>query len=317
MRAGRFWETGRSAVESFATVDPCPPAFFLGEIMKHISMAVGLLAATALTGGASAADLVAAKPAAAYVAPVAPWGGLYLGVNLGYRWDGARNVAVVPAILPGFFPQLGTGATATTAFGNNGIAGGAQLGYNVQVGPVVAGAEADITFLGGNGGTGAVFQSIPHPTVGTIDTTIGTSHKTNWVGTLRVRGGFTPMSNLLIYATGGLAYGQTSMSYSVFQNLTGFPATGPGFSGASTSGLKTGWTLGGGAEYLFSPNWTARLEYLYYDLGTSKVASPFTYPVVATTIGATSAEARHAGHIARLGVNYKFGGWGGPVVAKY
>ena len=286
--------------------------------MKLFKISAALLAATTLSTVASAADLIAAKPAAAaYVAPVAPWGGLYVGVNLGYRWDDARNVAVNPVILPGFFPQLGTGATTTTSFGNNGIAGGAQIGYNVQVGPVVAGAEADITFLGGNGGTGSVFQSIPHPTIGTIDTTITTSHKTNWVGTLRVRGGFTPMSNLLIYATGGLAYGQTSMSYSIFQNLTGFPATSPGLSGASVSGLKTGWTLGGGAEYLFSPNWTARIEYLYYDLGTSKVASPFTYPAVATVIGATSAEARHAGHIARLGVNYKFGGAPAPVVAKY
>jgi outer membrane immunogenic protein len=97
----------------------------------------------------------------------------------------------------------------------------------------------------------------------------------------------------------------------------------PGTTAGSFSDTRFGWTVGGGGEWKFSANWTAKLEYLYYDLGSATYAtggyavdlSPTTFASSGIVSVATSTTTRFNGNIARVGLNYKFGG--GPVVASY
>jgi outer membrane immunogenic protein len=124
--------------------------------------------------------------------------------------------------------------------------------------------------------------------------------------------------SLLVYGTGGLAYGGVNFGASVFQVLTAFPAVGPGISSTAFSDTRVGWTAGGGVEWMFMPNWSAKVEYLYYDLGNvTPPGSVFVYPVVANPIGVNGATTRFDGHIVRAGVNYHFNWGAAPVVAAY
>ena len=87
---------------------------------------------------------------------------------------------------------------------------------------------------------------------------------------------------VFVYGTGGFAYGGVSGGFS------------------NSSNTRTGWTAGGGVEWLFIPNWSAKVEYLYYDLGSKN------YSVIGGTLPAVSAKAKMDGSIVRAGLNYKF-----------
>ena len=97
---------------------------------------------------------------------------------------------------------------------------------------------------------------------------------------------------------------------------------GPGFGSSSYSDTRVGWTVGGGVEWMFIPNWSAKLEYLYYDLGSATTSG--AYVAGANTAGAlqwayaSTASTRFNGNVVRAGVNYHFN-WGAPapVIAKY
>jgi outer membrane immunogenic protein len=176
--------------------------------------------------------------------------------------------------------------------GNNGyVLGGGQVGYNLQLSPMfVAGLETD-------------FQG-------------ASSRNLNWFGTVRGRLGITPFSpNLLIYGTGGFAYGEGSGGSNNGWNnawlLNGAnnnglpPVWNNGGSGAN--GVKTGWTGGGGVEWAFSPRWSAKLEYLHTDLSGGG------------DNGWWGARERHnRSNLVRAGVNYHFNvATPAPVFAKY
>ena len=119
------------------------------------------------------------------------------------------------------------------------------------------------------------------------------------IGTLRARLGFA-IDRTLIYATGGLAYGRVE---NTFADTTGVGDY------ASNSSWKTGWTLGGGVEYAFTNNWTAKVEALYFDLGSQTVTSADFDPYVK--------KFDNTGWTVRAGINYKFGAPAAPVVARY
>jgi outer membrane immunogenic protein len=146
------------------------------------------------------------------------------------------------------------------------------------------------------------------------------TEKLQWFGTVRGRIGPTITPTILAYVTGGLAYGQVSTT----DTVSGINIVGPQGTNGSTlvpvagtisnSATKLGWTVGVGVEGVISGNWTAKIEYLYIDLGN--VSGSFVTPIVAPS-GAfvTSGYNSHiTDNILRVGVNYR---WGGPVVAKY
>jgi outer membrane immunogenic protein len=139
----------------------------------------------------------------------------------------------------------------------SGGAFGGQVGYNWQYGQLVIGAETDVQWSNAE------------------DTVTPVKFANTWFGTVRGRVGYA-MNNVLAYGTGGFAYGGVELSSG----------------GVSQSKTHFGWTLGVGAEVGLTPNWTAKVEYLYFDLTNQ------TY-FTGTSHGLESS-------LLRAGVNYKF-----------
>ena len=258
-----------------------------------------LLSATALvalTAAASAADLpsrYAPTPAVA-AAPVFTWTGFYAGVNAGYVWGDTEVVLSAPS--PDFF-----GALEVAGFGRNSnegsFTGGAQIGYNYQIGAAVVGLEADINYLNLNDHYEAIEAEAFAGT--TFRDTLRAGHKVQWFGTLRARLGFTPAERLLVYATGGLAYGSVKSHTSFASDIGG--TTLVSFNG-SNSDTRWGWAIGAGTEYAFTNNLSAKVEYLYVDLDSKHYAATSPeFPGVAYSV---KDETKF--HVVRAGLNYRF-----------
>ncbi len=261
-------------------------------------------------------------------APRPVWNGFYVGLNAGAGFGGNNNIyyANAPAG-PGFDP--GVAFLGSGNFGNSNAAfiGGGQVGYNYQFRPrLLAGLETDIHgVVGGSGASGVVDAKPSIATPGnTLLGTLAESEKLNFIGTARGRVGYLVTPAALLYATGGLAYGQTSLGASS-EVLSATPAaaiTALGGGAGSLTDMHVGWTAGGGIEWMFMPNWSAKAEYLYYDLGAVSLTTPQNWTAVpsgtASIQGATAYHGRADGQIVRAGVNYHFN-WGetAPVVAKF
>jgi outer membrane immunogenic protein len=297
--------------------------------MKHAVSALAICAAF-VGGPALAADLPSGKaPPPTYYepAPIATWTGFYVGLNAGGTFGGSDNINVTTGSLgSGFSPAYGVAGTGTGNGNFGGFIGGGQIGYNYQFSPaVVVGLEADIQGLAGGGGSSSFSNASPGVLTSshTYTGTVASSQSLDYLGTARARIGYLFTPTFLVYATGGLAYGGTNLS-STFSG-TAVNATGAvinsAFGGASSSNTNIGWTVGGGLEWMFARNWSAKVEYLYYDLG-SNTATGSVQSVYATSgvtgLGASQTSAQFNGHIVRAGLNYHFN-WGAPtpVVAKY
>ena len=228
---------------------------------------------------------------AAESAPSFNWTGPYAGVHLGYGWGNA-DTYVNPLPLPRVpFDQ----APSTLSPGPGGVVGGVQLGYNYQINCFVAGIETDFS---GSGMSGSQSVSpILLNSGGTFQGVVSAHENTNWYGTLRPRLGYAVQPRLLVYATGGLAYGD--VSYSANTNF------GQGYNSypASLSTTKVGWAVGGGVEYAVSKHCTVRLEYLHMDLGSESVTAGPVSPNPPYTEGYTW---NTTANIFNVGVNYKF-----------
>lgn len=286
--------------------------------MRYVSVSAALtviLSVAAVTQVASAADM----PRKALVAPapvVNSWTGFYIGANAG--WIGSdpsiSNAAVgtpdaVLGVVPGVSAGLAALASGPVSAGRqSGFIGGGQIGYNYQINNTwVAGIEADLQGISGSGSTGSLATA--GVVVGSaITSTLTASANTEWLGTLRGRLGFLATPAVLVYGTGGLAFGHNTVTTALAQSGTnGFIGAGAG----SFSDTSVGWTAGAGVEWMFAQKWTAKLEYLHYDLGTDSFtwaargtpASAFFSGVVYQT-EVTSVQFR--GDIVRVGLNYKF-----------
>ena len=221
---------------------------------------------------------------AAECAPSFCWTGPYVGVHLGYGWSNADTSTTGP------LPAISAIPAWPLNPDPSGVVGGAQAGYNWQCGCFVYGIEADFSWSGMNGSSSVS----PYPASGAG--TFGTTHENiNWFGTVRPRLGYTCGPNVLIYATGGLAYGDASYSGNAYGPVNGYPV--------SVSTTKVGWALGGGVEYAICKCWTVKAEYLYMDLGSesaSQTSIPLITPYTANYTWQTTA------NIFQIGVNYKF-----------
>lgn len=140
----------------------------------------------------------------------------------------------------------------------SGVAGGVTAGYNWQSGQMVFGFETDLQ------GTGADDQFASY------------KFSNPWFGTVRGRVGYA-FNNVLIYGTGGLAYGSLQAESN----------------GLQQSQTAVGWTLGVGAEVGIYQNWTAKIEYLYVDLANNN------YTLTGASNGLDFGTVR-------VGVNYHF-----------
>ena len=139
--------------------------------------------------------------------------------------------------------------------------------------------------------------------------------------TVRGRLGYLVTPTLLLYGTAGLAYAGVNFS-AAYATLDLANVYGAAFNSPSYSDTRVGWTAGAGVEWMFMPNWSAKVEYLYYDLGSATLNAVITGTnnlTGATGYGyATSTSARFNGNLVRAGVSYHFS-WATPtaVLAKY
>ncbi len=239
--------------------------------MKAILLST-VSAATLLTIAlsAQAADLPPRPMAPAY-APVAVqqvynWTGLYVGVNGGYGWGKQDPFNLITNRFDTFSTDL-----------SGGVVGG-TLGAQIQAGHVVLGLEADIDWANIKGST------VSNPTIGGVALgAVNAQTNIDWESTVRARVGYAS-NNWLIYGTGGLALlgAKTALT-----PVTGGANCGTIIVGCSGSNRQAGLALGGGLEYGFTPELSAKLEYLYISAASLEVS-------------------RHSE--VRAGLNYRFGG---------
>jgi outer membrane immunogenic protein len=247
-------------------------------------------AALLTASGAMAADL-AARPytkAPAMIAPVYSWTGCYVGGNIGYGWS------------PTKWTDNGVEFTSHNA---DGVVGGGQVGCDYQSGPWVFGIQGmfDAADMKGRG-----VNRFLDPTGRVID-----ESKFSWLATLTGRLGYTVQPATLLYVKGGAAWARANFKECCEPTVVVFDGLGPLADGIADK-TRSGWMVGAGLEHMFSPNWSAFIEYDYIGLGRETVRfspingapGPFTYQIDQNI------------HTVLVGLNYRFG-LGGPVVAKY
>jgi outer membrane immunogenic protein len=232
------------------------------------------LSLLALGSAAAAADL----PPAPQLPPLdaAPaWTGFYAGLNVGAAFGSRRNAFSIAGFgLPTFSTPL------------QGVVGGGEVGYNWQTGPWVLGLEANFEGSGLSGSRNA--PCLPPLCGGALAASY--AQKLPWFGTLRPRVGYA-LGNWLFYATGGGAFGE------VDTNATA-AAVGSFVATDNRSQTRGGWTLGGGVEVELVAGWSAKIEYLYVDLGSRTTTFLLNPPI--------SNASRFTANVITAGVNYHF-----------
>jgi outer membrane immunogenic protein len=258
------------------------------EVMLIAAAAVALLATPAF-----AADMAVKAPLAPAQPVAATWTGVYGGLNGGYAFGTDKTDDIMVYINGlGWIPP--TSALPGTYDTHGGLAGG-QIGANYQAGSVVFGLEADIDWSNIKGSY-VDDPSAPPSGQSVISGTV------EWFGTIRGRIGFA-QDRLLIFATGGLAYGGVKGGVSNY--------SGSGSPYLTDRHTLVGWTVGGGLEYAISNNWFIKGEYLFVDLGEKEflLSDPTNF------CGCTNASVGYAVamsnnsvefNVVRLGINYKF-----------
>ena len=243
---------------------------------------IGAVALITLTGtAASAADL----PARTYTkAPSMPaaiynWTGFYIGGHIGGDWRNNNN----------------------TVFGNNnngtfiaGVQGGADYQFAQSW---VIGVEANYSFkVSNNNNNNNGFAFVAPGGAGLV-----TNNSNNrGLGSVTGRAGWTWGPGLL-YVKGG--YGFRDNGSNIGVTVAGVPVP------FTYNRRQDGYTVGGGLEYMFTQNWSGKLEYQYFNFGRSQFIAG---PVALVALGSYRSDE----HTFKAGLNYRFN-WGGPVVAKY
>lgn len=256
-------------------------------------------------GGKTTARLSENSNAAAY-----RWAGLYIGGNVGYGWGKSKTDTTLFNGLSdasvNFIPVSFFTARHESSAMNNWL-GGAQIGYNWQKDNWVYGLEVDYqrTKQKGNPAAWSCPATVCGPTGNPIDGPIDVSFRQTlkWFSTVRTRLGFAITPTVLAYATGGLALGVVD-SRSVITGVTGGGVIKTaGIVGSDK--IRAGWTLGGGVETYLSGNWTAKIEYIYLDLGSNSFTNHLhaNYIPVRANISSDMID-----HIVRVGLNYRING---------
>jgi len=220
-----------------------------------------VLTLVALTPAARAGDIGLAP--ATY-----DWSGGYVGMNAGaainqsnfksdYGYTGQDDIGDESLAL---INDLDYSASPS----EGAFQAGVVAGYNMQMSNFVLGVEGDFNYLGFNGtvknNASDVMSQVLEPE--NTDAMDKVDYEGTWYGTMRARVGYA-LDNVLIYGTGGLAYGQLNIKQKLDASNGAESATWT----SEREAWKMGWTIGGGVEYAID-RWTLGLEYLYVDLNT-------------------------------------------------
>jgi outer membrane immunogenic protein len=255
--------------------------------MRNLAVATALLA-FATSSIAQAADLPTKAPILKAAPPAAySWTGCYIGAAGGAGFGRSQHLNIV-------------GQNITDPFNVSGGIAGVEYGCNWQTGSWVLGTESDFSWTSIRGNA----NDVPPNNVLVV---AGANEK--WLSTTRLRVGFLPNDQLLLYATGGIATARIEATIDR-------TALGQGF--ISESATRWGWTAGAGVEYALGAGWSVKADYLYARLASHGYFNPVPAPFV------PRGNIPFDEHVVRLGVNYKFTncffvlfGCGGPVIARY
>ena len=220
------------------------------------------------------------------------WTGFYVGGNLGYAWANA-DVSWQPA--PGFpdpnnlLPIRIAGSAGTLK--PSSLTGGVAAGFNLQHGPLLAGIEIDGSYL--NAKASRFHDLVPDGM--TAGNSVSGSVSLEWLATARGRVGFV-VDRYLAYATGGVAVSKVG-----YTDQQSYAAVAPAI-GTSVQ-WRSGWTIGAGIEMALAGAWTAKVEYLHLDFGSTRyTAASSNYALASGTH-----DHRLKADLVRVGVNYRFG----------
>jgi outer membrane immunogenic protein len=231
-----------------------------------------------MMGPVLAADMPVKAPP-----PVPPpaafnWSGIYAGAHVGGAF-GTKGWSSVD-------PTLTLGIVDLGSHDIDGFLAGGQVGFNWQApgSNWVLGIEVDASWTNADGSH--LFD------IATL------SSEVNWFGTVTGRIGYA-FDRVLIYAKGGFAFADES--YEVDDGLGNLSVADK---------TRTGWTVGGGIEIAFDGNWSIKGEYNFIDLGDKEVAFP-------TGVASLPLSIDQEIHVAKFGINYRFGPVASPVAARY
>jgi outer membrane immunogenic protein len=229
-----------------------------------------LLSSALVPAAAMAADMpVKAPRPMAPLPPAISWNGFYIGANVGGAWTN-NDTGFTERGVPVTFGDNGSN-------NNAGVVGGGQLGYNWQINNFLLGFEGDF-----NGSS----QKRSNTFVVGIDT-FDTEAKVQWFATARGRLGWV-QGPWLWYVTGGGAW----------VNFEG-SVNSARFGSFSSETTRSGWTVGGGVEWQFVPHWTAKIEYLFIDVGNNDFHDN----------NGDIMNVKLQENVVRVGVNYIFGSY--------
>jgi outer membrane immunogenic protein len=248
--------------------------------MKKLLSSVALLLAVAAP--AAAADLrMPVKAAPAVVVAAYNWTGFYIGGHCGWAQTRTKTTGSNGAFddVPLSYSNNESGATC-----------GGQLGYNWQTSNFVLGVESDIAWLG-------VKRELRDIGLGQDDL-VAVNY--SWLATFTGRLGVT-FDRALVYAKGG---GAVTRIKNTASDLDGGVIDPTDFSEVNKT--RWGWTVGGGLEYGFAPNWSMKVEYMFADFGS------YTSPL---NIDGETFTHKNQLQTVKFGINYRWGA--APVVARY
>jgi outer membrane immunogenic protein len=256
--------------------------FCIGLIMKKLFLATTALFALAATEPAPAADLPVRYTKAPLLEPVSVfnWTGFYVGGHIGLVTGAMRTGGVVD-IEDCFCLDPRGDLTQTLA--------GVHAGYNYQFNRFVLGVEADANHRFGEG----VFRATQLRTLSDGDASI------------RGRFGVLMTPQALLYATGGVAFGNFKTDKAIASSELTSDLLG---------GSRVGWTLGGGVEYALDNAWSARIEYRHTDWGSKNVI--WNYEDINADDASANVGSRLIDNRVAVGLSYHIGGVGGPLQAR-
>jgi outer membrane immunogenic protein len=253
--------------------------------MKSFLLAtVGLVALVGVAAPASAADMaVKARPPAPVIAPIYDWTGFYIGANGG--WGQSRNCV-------NFVDAAGFVIADGCRERSGGLVGG-QIGYRWQANQWVFGLEAQ-----------GDWADLSNTRVSIINPLFSTRTKTDGIGLFTGQIGYA-WNAALLYVKGGAAV--TSNRFSILDTLTGIEL-------ASASSTRWGGAVGVGFEYGFAPNWSVGLEYDHLFMGNTNNSFSVVNPIVAAAVNNRISQDVD---MVTVRFNYRFGGYGAPIAARY
>lgn len=253
--------------------------------MKKLALATTVAVGLFVGGHAQAADLgsMPSRGPVAYAPPPFTWTGIYSGFYAGYGWADLKAEFEDERI--GRLPEP------------DGFFAGSNIGINWQMGGFLIGLEADFSY-------GSIEDSVDDivetdfggfPGGGGGGFAVGATSELDYFGTVRGRIGLA-FGTALIYGTGGFAWGHNDATLDLY--LGDFRTR------LYDDNMHFGWTAGGGVEWAFTPKWSAKVEYLYLDLGKED------YKFV-TGPGVSPVEIDLKVHTVKVGLNYRTDWFGG------